>query len=76
LKESITREGFPNSKKIYVKGKIHNIKVAMREISLTDTIDKDGNTIHNLPVAVYDTSGPFTDEAIEVNIERGLPVGS
>ncbi len=73
MKESITQEGFPNSRKIYVKGKIHNIKVAMREISLTDTTDKDGNTIHNFPVAVYDTSGPFTDEAIEVNIERGLP---
>ena len=36
----ITRHPFPNSKKIYVNGKIHpQIKVAMREITLSDTVD-------------------------------------
>ena len=36
----ITREPFTGSKKIYVQGKLHNIKVAMREISLSDTVNK------------------------------------
>lgn len=71
--KNITQGGFPNSKKIYVKGKIHNIDVAMREIELADTTDKNGNVIKNHPVTVYDTSGPYTDENIEVNLEKGLP---
>ncbi len=69
----ITRGSFPNSKKIYVSGRLHNIKVAMREIALAETIDKDGNVIKNHPVTVYDTSGPFTDENIEVDVKKGIP---
>jgi phosphomethylpyrimidine synthase len=39
-KQGITRNPFPNSKKIYVEGTIHpQIKVAMREIALSDTTD-------------------------------------
>nr|BFF38342.1 hypothetical protein BACY1_01470 [Tenacibaculum mesophilum] len=38
--DGVTRQPFPNSKKIYVQGKIHpQIKVAMREIELSDTVD-------------------------------------
>jgi phosphomethylpyrimidine synthase len=67
------KENFPNSKKIYVPGKLHDIKVAMREIQLSDTHDKEGGVISNEPVTVYDTSGSFTDEAIDVDIKKGLP---
>ena len=70
---SITRKPFLNSKKIYVKGKIHNIKVAMREIHLSDTIDRNGNIENNAPVTVYDTSGPYTDHDIDINVRKGLP---
>lgn len=73
---AITREPFPASKKIYVPGKIHDIKVAMREISLSDTVNKF-NTAKpvekNPPVTVYDTSGPFTDPEIEIDVKRGIP---
>lgn len=72
-KTNITQGGFPNSKKIYVEGKIHDVKVAMREIHLSDTMDKDGNKVHNLPITVYDTSGPYTDENYEIDLEKGLP---
>ncbi len=61
--QNITRTPFPNSSKIYVPGTIHDIKVAMREIKLTN---KD------LPVTVYDTSGPFTDPNIEIDIHKGI----
>ena len=71
--EGITQTGFPNSKKIYVHGKIHDIKVAMREIQLSDTKDRQGNVIKNDPVTVYDTSGPYTDNDIDADIEKGLP---
>lgn len=70
----ITRNPFPNSKKIYVNGKIHpQIKVAMREITLSDTVDSmTKRKTSNEPVTVYDTSGPYTDPSKEIDIHSGL----
>lgn len=73
MAHNITRSPFPNSKKIYVEGKIHPIRVAMREIALSATKLSNGTLEHNPPVTVYDTSGPYTDENSEINIEKGLP---
>ena len=73
---AITRDPFTGSKKIYVDGKIHNIKVAMREISLSDTTHKfspEKPAEKNEPIAVYDTSGPFTDPDIEIDVRKGIP---
>ncbi len=59
----ITRQPLPNAKKIYVSGKTHPfIRVPMREISLTD-----GSTM-----TVYDTSGPYTDPDVDIDVEKGL----
>ncbi len=74
--EVITKEPLTGSNKIYVKGKIHNIKVAMREITLTDTVHKfnGSNKVEkNDPVTVYDTSGPYTDPSISIDLKKGLP---
>ncbi len=73
-KGKITRNPFPNSKKIYVQGKLHSqIKVAMREISLSNTKDSlTGKLIPNEPVTVYDTSGPYTDPNKEINVHNGI----
>jgi len=49
---------FPNSKKVYING------VPKREISLSD---------NNPPVTVYDTSGPYTDPNVEIDLQKGLP---
>jgi phosphomethylpyrimidine synthase len=72
--EVITRAPFPNSTKIYVKGQIHDISVAMREISLTDTKvhGRTGLTEKNPSVTVYDTSGPFTDPNVTIDVKKGL----
>lgn len=64
---------FPNSQKVYVKGKLYPIKVAMRQITLSDTTDKSGTVYKNLPVTVYDTSGPFTDPNFDIDVKKGLP---
>ena len=73
--EIITRGALTGSKKIYVRGKLHDIEVAMREISLSETTLKtkgaDKKTT-NHPVTVYDTSGPYTDDQIKINISNGL----
>ncbi|TYA91243.1 phosphomethylpyrimidine synthase ThiC, partial [Seonamhaeicola marinus] len=70
----ITRNPFPNSKKIYVKGQMHpEIKVAMRQITLSDTKDSmTGKVTPNEPVTVYDTSGPYTDPEKEINVHNGI----
>ena len=53
----ITKDAFPASKKVYVQGKMHDIKVAMREISLEDTTHKlTGKVEKNHPVTVYAVS--------------------
>lgn len=72
--EGITRTPFPSSKKIYVPGRIHpQIKVAMREISLSPTkIQATGELEENPPVTVYDTSGPYTDPNVNIDINKGL----
>ncbi|NND77979.1 MAG: phosphomethylpyrimidine synthase ThiC [Flavobacteriales bacterium] len=68
----ITRDPFPASRKIYVKGELSGVNVPMREISLTDT-KLNGKIEPNKPVIVYDTSGPYTDSNIEIDIKKGLP---
>ncbi|WEK68594.1 MAG: phosphomethylpyrimidine synthase ThiC [Candidatus Chryseobacterium colombiense] len=73
MAHNITRSPFPNSKKIYVEGKIHPINVAMREIELSPTKLSNGTLEHNPSVTVYDTSGAYTDENSEIDIEKGLP---
>ncbi len=69
--KAITTNPLPASKKIYVKGQIHDIKVAMREVSLSDT-EFNGKSLPNKPVVIYDTSGPFTDPDIIVDVKKGL----
>ncbi|WP_183574376.1 phosphomethylpyrimidine synthase ThiC [Mucilaginibacter sp. X5P1] len=71
----ISRTPFPASRKVYVKGQIHNIEVAMREVSLNETKlhGRFGETEPNAPVTIYDTSGPFTDPDIEIDVKQGLP---
>ncbi|MFA7273207.1 MAG: phosphomethylpyrimidine synthase ThiC [Crocinitomicaceae bacterium] len=75
--ETITRAPLTGSKKVYVKGKIHDINVAMREIELTESkpMFSDGEFTKevNQAVTVYDTSGPYTDPNVAIDIKKGLP---
>ena len=73
MKTEITQDPIPGSKKIYVPGKLYNVKVAMREIGLSKTKNINGELEDNKPLVVYDTSGPFTDPQIQVDIKKGLP---
>ena len=68
---------YPSSEKIYVQGEINKISVGMRQIKQLDTvtIGPDGEKVFkkNNPVIVYDTSGPYSDPKIPINIREGLP---
>jgi phosphomethylpyrimidine synthase len=69
-----TTEYYPNSRRIYIPGKIHpNLEVSLREISQSPTRLPDGRTEENPNVAVYDTSGPWGDPAFRGNVREGLP---
>ncbi len=65
-------KAFGGSKKVYIRGEIHDIKVGMREVALTDTIE-DGVRRSNGSVRLYDTSGFFTDPEVKVDLKEGLP---
>jgi phosphomethylpyrimidine synthase len=73
----VERQPLTGSRKIYVPGKLYpNIRVAMREIALADTerkFDFGFPSEQNPPVTVYDTSGPYTDPAVEIDLKKGLP---
>ncbi|WP_312380759.1 phosphomethylpyrimidine synthase ThiC [Stutzerimonas balearica] len=62
---------FPRSQKIYVQGSRPDIRVPMREISLDVTPTAFGGEI-NAPVTVYDTSGPYTDPNVTIDVRKGL----
>jgi phosphomethylpyrimidine synthase len=62
---------FPNSRKIYVQGSRPDILVPMREISLTPTQTDEGIEEH-ASVFVYDTSGPYSDPSVKIDVRKGL----
>jgi len=63
---------FAKSRKVYVEGSRPDIRVPFREISLSDTPSAFGAE-KNPPVVVYDTSGPYTDPDVKIDIRNGLP---
>ncbi|MDF7762125.1 phosphomethylpyrimidine synthase ThiC [Kosakonia cowanii] len=73
-----TLEGtaFPNSRRIYLIGSQPDIRVPMREIQLSPTLVGGSKTApqyeENEAVPVYDTSGPYGDPAIAIDVQQGL----
>ena len=61
----------PRSMKLYAQGSRPDIRVPMRAISQDDTEASMGAE-PNPPVFVYDTSGPYTDPAANIDIRKGL----
>ncbi|MGN5160919.1 phosphomethylpyrimidine synthase ThiC [Aeromonas dhakensis] len=67
----------PNSRRIFIEGSRPDIRVPLREIQLADTFvggTKEAPQFEpNEPVPVYDTSGPYGEEAAPIDVRRGLP---
>ncbi|MDV7269941.1 phosphomethylpyrimidine synthase ThiC [Thioclava sp. A2] len=59
---TITTGALPASRKTYVAGQIHDIRVPMREIEISN----------EAPLRVYDSSGPYTDLGVRIDISKGL----
>jgi phosphomethylpyrimidine synthase len=65
----------PNSRKVHVAGSRPDLRVPMREITQSDTPVHAGAGARaepNPPIFVYDTSGPYTDPAVRIDIRSGL----
>ncbi|WP_302063813.1 phosphomethylpyrimidine synthase ThiC [uncultured Muribaculum sp.] len=74
--ENIDVNSYPGSEKVYMPGKIHDIKVGMRQVNLTPTVKIDNGErqqTDNAPVMVYDTSGVYTDPSVKIDINQGIP---
>ena len=74
IQDIVTHGALLGSEKIYVTSqRFPSVSVGMRRIPLSDTRNDDGSYSSNEPVVVYDTGGPYTDDAYKVNLEEGLP---
>ena len=65
------RQPFANSRKVYVPGETAGVAVGMRLVSQADTPSQFGLE-RNPDIPIYDTSGPYTDPAMEIDLQRGL----
>jgi len=67
-------DALPASTRVYVEGAIHTeLRVPMREITLSPTKNFSGELEPNAPVRVYDCSGPWGDPEFEGDSSEGLP---
>jgi phosphomethylpyrimidine synthase len=72
--EPHSREQLPSSRKVFVPGRLHpDLRVPMREITVSPTTSHTGVQTANEPVRVYDCSGPWGDPAFTGTSEAGLP---
>ena len=72
------KKAYAQREKYYMCGKLFpQIRVGMTKVNLTPTVTKDAegktHVEKNAPVLIYDTSGPFSDPKIEVDLKKGLP---
>ncbi|MFZ1613622.1 MAG: phosphomethylpyrimidine synthase ThiC [Holophaga sp.] len=63
---------FPASEKTYVQGSRADIQVPLRRVTLQPTRDFDGKLTPNEPVLLYDTTGPYTDPKVPIDLAKGL----
>ncbi|MFQ5507934.1 MAG: phosphomethylpyrimidine synthase ThiC [Leptospirillia bacterium] len=62
---------YPASEKVYVEGSRPDLKVPMRKVSVSPTV-QNGIETPNTPVYIYDPSGPYTDPNARIDIHAGL----
>jgi len=64
---------YPASSKKYLTGSRPDILAPYRVIEQTATKTTTGELLENPPIPVYDTSGPYSDPEVVINLEEGLP---
>ena len=71
------QKAYAHAEKAYMQGTLFSyIKVGMQKVNLTPTVNiVNGEKVitPNAPVYIYDTSGPFSDPNMEIDLKKGLP---
>jgi phosphomethylpyrimidine synthase len=71
------KKAYAQREKAYMNGKLFPfIRVGMQKVNLTPTVKiVNGEKVMtpNAPVYIYDTSGPFSDPSIQIDLKKGLP---
>ncbi len=71
------KKAYAHAEKAYMQGTLFPyIKVGMQKVNLTPTVNivnGEKVTTPNAPVYIYDTSGPFSDPNMEIDLKKGLP---
>ena len=74
--EQLSGESFTGSRRVYLNGSDQTIRVPMRSIEQSDSLlgGDAAKPVYqaNEPVLVYDTSGPYGDPDININVHNGL----
>ncbi|RAJ99049.1 phosphomethylpyrimidine synthase ThiC [Aliidiomarina maris] len=74
--EELSGHFYPASSRIYLTGSRDDIRVSMRQVALSDTMSGTPESpvrTPNLPVNLYDTSGPYGDSVAHIDVQQGLP---
>ena len=66
------KPSFPASDKVYKEGSQPSIQVPFRQVTLTPTTGRFGQE-ENPPLSIYDTSGPYSDPNVSLDLRQGLP---
>ena len=70
-------KAYAQREKAYMNGKLFPfIRVGMQKVNLTPTVKiVNGEKVMtpNAPVYIYDTSGPFSDPSMQIDLKKGLP---
>ena len=70
-------KAYAHAEKAYMQGQMFPfIRVGMQKVNLTPTVTiVDGQKVMtpNAPVYIYDTSGPFSDPSVTIDLKKGLP---
>ena len=77
MDKSTDKKAYAQREKAYMNGEIFPfIRVGMQKVNLTPTVkivDGKKEMTPNAPIYIYDTSGPFSDPDIEIDLKKGLP---
>ncbi|HEY2962471.1 MAG TPA: phosphomethylpyrimidine synthase ThiC [Pyrinomonadaceae bacterium] len=71
--DAVDNKSLPNSRRVYVEGKLSGVRVPFREIAQSPSRELDGTLAPNAAVRVYDTSGPWGDPEVSCDSVKGLP---
>ncbi len=71
------KKAYAQREKVYINGRLFPyIRVGMQKVNLTPTVkivNGEKTMTPNDPIYIYDTSGPFSDPSVRIDLKKGLP---